>query len=128
EPFQAFDDVRGIEPDYLQDHPDQDRQQDQPEDDRQRRATEEPIEGIFGHWPLPRHAHDNILSPLFAAAVAPRPVSIFSSIRSSVSSRSASPGGLSQRSRLMRGKRMAKPDLCRVERCKPSKATSITRP
>src|SRR6185437_307349 len=48
-------------------------------------------------------------------------------IRSSVSSRSASPGGLSQRSRLMRGKRMAMPDLWRVERWRPSKATSSTR-
>src|SRR6516162_4095291 len=63
EPFQAFDDVPGIEPDYLQDHPDQDRQQDQPEDDRQRRPTKEPIEVIVGHRPLRRHAHDNILSP-----------------------------------------------------------------
>ena len=50
------------------------------------------------------------------------------SIFSSVSSRSASRGGLSQRSRLMRGKRMARPDLCRVERCRPSNATSSTRP
>ena len=40
-------------------------------------------------------------------------------MRSSVSSRSASRGGLSQRSRLMRGKRIATPDLCRVERCQP---------
>ena len=38
------------------------------------------------------------------------------SIRSSVSSRSASRGGLSQRSRLMRGNRIATPDLCRGER------------
>ena len=50
------------------------------------------------------------------------------SIVSSVSSRSASRGGLSQRSRLMRGKRIATPDLWRVERCSPSNATSITRP
>ena len=28
----------------------------------------------------------------------------------------------------MRGKRMATPDLCRVERCRPSKATSNTKP
>ena len=41
------------------------------------------------------------------------------SIRSSVSSRSASRGGLSQRSRLMRGNRIATPDLCRGERCQP---------
>ena len=48
-----------------------------------------------------------------------KPASTFrdhASIRSSVSSRSASRGGLSQRSRLMRGNRIATPDLCRVER------------
>src|SRR6185437_9153983 len=50
--------------------------------------------------------------------------SIFSSVRSS----SASRDGLSQRNRLIRGNRMATPDLCRVERCNPSKATSMTRP
>lgn len=36
-------------------------------------------------------------------------------IRSNVSSRSASAAGLSQRMRLMRGKRMAMPLLCRAE-------------
>src|SRR3984893_10274269 len=50
------------------------------------------------------------------------------SIRSSVSSRSASRGGLSQRSRLMRGNRIATPDLCRGERARPSKANSSTSP
>jgi len=57
-----------------------------------------------------------------------RPCSIRASMLSSSSSRSASTGGLSQRSRLMRGKRIARPDLWRVERCSPSKATSSTRP
>ena len=51
-----------------------------------------------------------------------------SSSASSVSIRSASRGGLSQRSRLMRGNRMAMPDLCRLDRCRPSNATSNTRP
>ena len=46
----------------------------------------------------------------------------------SVSSRSASAAGLSQRMRWMRGKRMATPDLWRVERCTASKATSNTSP
>jgi hypothetical protein len=41
---------------------------------------------------------------------------------------SASRAGLSQRMRLMRGKRMATPDLCRGERFSPSKAISSTRP
>ena len=36
--------------------------------------------------------------------------------------------GLSVRMRLMRGKRIATPDLWRVERCRPSKATSMTNP
>ncbi len=57
-----------------------------------------------------------------------RPCSIRSMMVSSRSSRSASPGGLSHRNRLMRGNRIARPDLCRVERCKPSNATSNTRP
>ncbi len=57
-----------------------------------------------------------------------RSCSIRAIIVSSRSSRSASPGGLSQRSRLTRGNRIASPDLCRVERCSPSKATSSTRP
>ena len=43
-----------------------------------------------------------------------------------VSSRSASSAGLSQRMRWMRGKRMATPDLWRLERCTESKATSNT--
>jgi hypothetical protein len=47
-------------------------------------------------------------------------------IACNVSSRSASSAGLSQRMRWMRGKRMATPDLCRVERCTESKATSNT--
>ena len=55
------------------------------------------------------------------AASSPQPIS-----RSSVSSRSASAAGLSQRMRWMRGKRMATPDLCRVERCADSNATSST--
>ena len=59
---------------------------------------------------------------------APWPCSIRAIMVSSRSNRSASPGGLSQRSRLMRGNRIARPDLCRVERCNPSKATSSTRP
>jgi hypothetical protein len=50
------------------------------------------------------------------------------SIRSSVSNRSDSAGSLSQRKRLMRGNRMASPDLWRGERCSPSNATSSTRP
>lgn len=41
---------------------------------------------------------------------------------SKFSNESASRGRLSQRMREMRGKRMATPDLWRVERCKPSKA------
>src|SRR6185437_3797880 len=51
-----------------------------------------------------------------------------SSIFSSVCNSSASRAGLSQRNRLMRGNRMATPDLWRAERCNPSKATSMTRP
>ena len=47
-------------------------------------------------------------------------------IAASVSSRSASPAGLSQRMRLMRGKRIATPDLCRAELFTPSNATSST--
>jgi aspartyl-tRNA(Asn)/glutamyl-tRNA(Gln) amidotransferase subunit A len=50
------------------------------------------------------------------------------SIASSVGSRSASAAGLSQRMRETRGKRMARPDLCRVERWTPSKAISSTSP
>ena len=46
--------------------------------------------------------------------------------RSRLSSRSASAAGLSQRMRWMRGKRIATPDLCRVERWTESKATSNT--
>ncbi len=44
----------------------------------------------------------------------------------SVSSLSASAAGLSQRMRWMRGKRMATPDLCRVDFCTASNATSNT--
>lgn len=51
-----------------------------------------------------------------------------SSSASSVSMRSASAAGLSQRSREMRGKRIATPDLCRVDQFSPSNATSSTRP
>ena len=41
---------------------------------------------------------------------------------------SASAAGLSVRMRLIRGKRMATPDLWRVERAMPSKAISSTSP
>src|SRR5215213_3001198 len=55
-------------------------------------------------------------------------VSPFAKILSSVSIRSASTAGLSQRMRLTRGKRMATPERCRLERCSPSKAISNTKP
>ena len=58
--------------------------------------------------------------------VAPAPYSTIIAVR--VSSRSASAMGLSQRMRWMRGKRMATPDLWRVEGCTLSKATSSTSP
>lgn len=48
--------------------------------------------------------------------------------RSSASMRSASAGGLSHLSRATRGKRIAMPDLWRLERFRPSKAISSTRP
>jgi len=73
-----------------------------------------------------------LMAPAQFGRVAPghddRPCSIRASMPSNSSSRSASIGGLSQRSRLMRGNRIASPDLCRVERCSPSNATSSTRP
>jgi antitoxin Phd len=51
----------------------------------------------------------------------------YSTSRSTVSSRSASAAGLSQRMRCTRGKRIATPDLWRVDRCTESKAISSTR-
>ena len=69
--------------------------------------------------PLRRMARD--AGPPAERVSSPQPIR-----RSSRSSRSASAAGLSQRMRWMRGKRMATPDLCRVERCAESKATSST--
>src|SRR5712664_899629 len=140
----AADDVVGIEADRSEHHADQDRQQDQAKRDRQRRAAEKAADavrgrrqfsGVVGHSCSPalvrdasynatrkwgtRHPPPDVTKSLFVSSF---------SIRSSVSSRSASRGGLSQRRRLMRGKRMATPDLCRGERCRPSNATSSTSP
>ena len=101
-------------------------------------------------WPVKRHCHsarprgpdrlrscsERVVPDRSAAATIQVALSarVTGRSRSSPASSPASPagrlraGGLSQRSRLMRGKRMATPDLCRVERCRPSNATSSTRP
>src|SRR6185437_12089883 len=148
----AAQDVVGIEADRGEHDADQDRQQDQPERDRKRRAAEKAAEAVMGRRQFPGIIEPGVVghrsSPWGFSADHTRrgahgepvglrqwlsevtkfsAVSAFSSF-SSDSSRSASRGGLSQRKRLMRGKRMAMPDLCRVERCRPSKATSSTRP
>src|ERR1041385_4389718 len=117
----AVDDIPGIEPEHRQDDTHQHRHQDQPAEHGKWRATENPRGGVW-HWSLRRLVcHRTLIYHV-------RPVSMPASIFSKLSRRSASPGGLSQRSRLMRGKRMAMPDLWRVERCKPSNATSSTKP
>src|SRR5262249_44244035 len=65
---QALDDVPGVEPQYLQDHADQDRQQHEAENHRQRRAAEETADRVVaaartlgpsvGRRPFGRHGHD----------------------------------------------------------------------
>src|SRR5262249_33107280 len=110
EPLEAEQDVPWIEAERSQDHADHDRQEDQPHRHRNRRTAEKTTHEI--HHRLPDCG----------------PVSSTPSMCCKFSSRSASRGGLSQRSRLIRGKRIAKPDLWRDERCSPSKATSNTRP
>src|ERR1700694_1524367 len=144
----AVEDIPGIEADRGEHHAHQNRQQDQPKRHRERRAAEKAVQAVIGcrqfpgvvgqRW-SPARESAAYCSESRAdgepacglqwppAAVTGGIVSAFS-IRSSVSSRSASRGGLSQRSRLMRGNRIATPDLCRGERCKPSKATSSTSP
>src|SRR3954451_7449451 len=145
----AMQDVPGIEADRGEHHADQDRQQDQPERHRQRRAAEKAVQAfiiagrqipdVVGHRYLlagaPAHyrsggAHGEpaLRRQWLRGTQEPQLVATVFNMRSSVSSRSASRGGLSQRSRLMRGNRIATPDLCRGERANPSKATSSTSP
>src|SRR6266704_2274490 len=144
----AIEDIPGIETDGGEHHADEYRQQDQPKRHRKRRAAEKAIEalmgcrqfpGLVGHRWSPARIRPCIVvwrradgEPAcwrqWPATCPAGSVTSGFSIRSSVSSRSASRGGLSQRSRLTRGNRIATPDLCRGERCRPSKATSSTRP
>src|SRR5439155_13812028 len=142
----AVQDIPGIESDCGEHHADQDRQQDQPERHRQRRAAEKTVQAVIagqipdvvghrcspaGHARVFYYGCEHMGNPCQLVNGGPDygavMVSLFN-IRSSVSSRSASRGGLSQRSRLMRGNRIATPDLCRGERASPSNATSSTRP
>src|ERR1043166_649468 len=102
-PADALDDVAGIEAEGVQDDADQDAEQHQPHQDGERRSTEETADVGIRHEVPRAIPHSNTI---YSGAEA--------SIFSRVSSRSASRGGLSQRSRLMRGKRIATPDLWRV--------------
>src|SRR6266545_425577 len=109
----AADDVERVEAEHPENEPDQHRQQREPEEDDERAPAEKAVQrarfigsgGVGDPWFLGQ-AHG--CKPItFHDSAATRD----DSIASSVSSRSASPGGLSQRSRLMRGKRIAIPDL-----------------
>src|SRR5258708_31120226 len=133
--FDAVKKVPRIEPDRGENNPAHDRQQHQPPQHRERRTAEEAADHIVCHGIVIPPLHSGHFSTSPAAILracrcgAPSPPSLpRSSKASSASSRSASRGCLSQRSRLMRGNRIAMPDLCLVERCRPSNATSNTKP
>src|SRR5438874_1768736 len=96
----AADDVEGIEAQHPENEPDQHRQQREPEEDDKRAPAEKAVQrarlrGGFGYPWFLGQAH-GCKPSTFHDLAATRA----DSIASSVSSRSASPGGLSQRSRL----------------------------
>src|SRR5262249_48581589 len=132
--FDAVNNFPRIQPDRRQNDPDHDRQQHKPRQHCQRRTTKEAADHVISHGIVILLLQSAHFSTSPAAILrgclrgAPSIPSFPRSTASSASIRSASQGRLSQRSRLMRGKRIAMPDLCRVERCRPSNATSNTRP
>ena len=108
----AADDVERIEAQHPKNEPYQHRQQGEPEEDDKRAPTEKAVQrawlrGGFGYPWFLGQAHGFKVSTIHDSAATRGD----NNIASSVSSRSASPGGLSQRRRLMRGKRIAIPDL-----------------
>src|ERR1700722_4734818 len=130
--FDAVHDVHGIEADRREHDADEDREQDQAREHRERRPPQEPADRTVRHEVLQliprRHFTTWPAGKMRAAVPSPAFLLARSSSAMSVSRRAGSRGGLSQRRRLMRGNRMATPDLWRVERCSPSNATSNTRP
>src|SRR5262249_53481016 len=122
EAAKAGQDVPRIEAQRREHDADQDRQENEAEQSRHRRAAEE-ARRVVDH-PVPPHPDGLLVARAGGSARGPGSpralgsprepwwrAATSSSSRSSVSSRSASPGGLSQRRRLMRGNRMASPDL-----------------